>query len=356
MADFLIKRGDLRTSKWVEAAPSPLADGTARLKVEAFALTANNVTYATFGEAIGYWNFFPASDAAWGRVPVWGFATVAESKADGVPVGARVYGYLPISHTFDVTPVRAGAQSFMDGAANRQGLAPIYNTYIFTAADPGYDAKLEAEQMLFRPLFTTGFMIDDCLMESGADVPETVVISSASSKTALALAHCLKSRGGVDAVGLTSPGNKAYVEGLGLYARVETYDSADSLHARGLTAYVDFLGRPSLTADVHNALRDRLARSLVIGVTDWEGNRAPIALPDPQPEFFFVPTYAAERAKALGADVLNARLGAATRSFLKASGAFVTPEVAKGQAAIEDAWLNTLDAKVSPSKGLVLSF
>lgn len=356
MSDFLIKRANLREGVWAEAKPGKLAAGAARLKVEGFALTANNVTYASFGEAMGYWNFFPADDAAYGRVPVWGFATVTESNADGVAVGARVYGYLPISESFDVTPVRAGRDSFMDGAAHRQGLAPIYNTYIFTATDPGYDAKLEAQQMLFRPLFTTGFMIDDCLMESGENVPETVVISSASSKTALALAHCLKQRGQVDAVALTSPGNKAYVEKLGLYARVCTYDEADRLHSRGLTAYVDFLGRPALTADVHNALRDRLVRSLVIGVTDWEGNRAPIALPDPQPEFFFVPTYAADRAKALGPDVLNARLGKAMRGFYSASTEYLTPQAAKGKAAIEQAWVDTLDAKVPPSTGLVLSF
>ena len=356
MADFLIKRADLRESKWQEAKPAPLAPGAARLKVEAFALTANNVTYATFGEAMGYWNFFPAADAAWGRVPVWGFATVTESNASGVDVGARVYGYLPISEHFDVTPVRIGKESFMDGAAHRQGLAPIYNTYIFTSADPGYDARFEAQQMLFRPLFTTGFMIDDCLMEAGDNVPETVVISSASSKTALALAHCLKQRGQVEAVALTSPGNKAYVEGLGLYARVQTYDEADRLHARGLTAYVDFLGRPALTADVHNALKDRLVRSLVIGVTDWEGNRAPIALPDPQPEFFFVPTYAADRAKALGPDVLNARLGKAMAGFYGASADYLTPKKASGKASIEAAWRDTLDASVPPSTGLVLSF
>ncbi len=356
MADLLIKRANLRESTWTDTKPGPLAPGAARLKVEAFALTANNVTYATFGEAMGYWNFFPAADPAWGRVPVWGFATVTESNADRVSVGARVYGYLPISEMFDVTPVKAGKESFVDGAANRQGLAPIYNTYIFTAGDPGYDAKLEAQQMLFRPLFTTGFMIDDCLMEAGDNVPETVVISSASSKTALALAHCLKQRGGVEAVGLTSPGNKAYVESLGLYARVDTYDAADRLHARGLTAYVDFLGRPTLTADVHNALKDRLVRSLVIGVTDWEGNRAPIALPDPQPEFFFVPTYAAGRAKEQGPDVLNARLGKAMRSFYAASADYLTPQAAKGKDAIAAAWVDTLDAKVPPSKGLVLSF
>jgi hypothetical protein len=354
MADFLVKRGKLREYMWAETPLGPLAPGAARLKVEQFALTANNVTYAAFGEAMGYWNFFPAPEG-WGRVPVWGFAAVTDSKADGVMAGQRVYGYLPMSDEFDVTPVRVGRESFLDGAPHRQGLAPIYNTYIQTAADPGYQARYEAEQMLFRPLFTTGFMIDDCLMEAGSNVPETVVISSGSSKTALALAHCLKQRGQVEAVALTSESNKAWLESLGLYARVRAYGDVDRLHARGLTAYVDFLGRPALTADVHNALRDRLVRSLIIGATDWEVSRAPVSLPGPQPEMFFVPTYAAERAKALGPDVLNARLGQALLGFYSASAALVTPVKTSGRSAIEAAWRETVDAKVAPSKGLIVS-
>ena len=355
MADFLIRRSNLRETSWAETPATPLADGHIRLKVDAFALTANNVTYASFGEAMGYWNFFPAADAAFGRVPVWGFATVTESRAEGISPGARVYGYLPISDAFDIQPVRVTASGFMDGAAHRQGLAPIYNTYIFNSADPAYDPAFEAQQMLFRPLFTTGWMIDDCLMETGSDIPETVVISSASSKTALALAHCLKQRGTVDAVALTSPGNKAYVEGTGLYARTVTYDDVDNLHARGLTAYVDFLGRPALTADVHHALKDRLVRSLVIGVTDWEGNRAPVEAPGPQPEFFFVPTYAAERAKQLGPDELNGRMGRAMAGFYVAAAKYLTPQKASGREAIGKAWKDTLDAKVPPSSGLILS-
>ena len=355
MSDFLIRRDDLRDVHWAEQELAPLAPGHARLKVDAFALTANNVTYATFGAAMKYWDFFPAADPAFGRVPVWGFATVEASNADGVTVGQRVYGYLPISDRFDVQPVHVTKGSFIDGAAHRQGLAPIYNTYIFTAADPSYDAAFEAQQMLFRPLFTTGWMIDDTLMETGDPIPETVVISSASSKTAMALAHCLKQRGAVDTVALTSAGNKAFVESTGLYGRVRTYDDVDRLHARGLTAFVDFLGRPALTADVHNALRDRLVRSLVIGVTDWEGNRAPIQLPDPQPEFFFVPTYAAARAKELGPDVLNMKLGKSLAGFYRASSAFVTPETSSGHDAIAKAWHETLDAQVSPSTGLILT-
>jgi NADPH:quinone reductase-like Zn-dependent oxidoreductase len=356
MSDFLIRRGNLRETYWSSALPAPLADNAARLQVDAFALTSNNVTYAAFGEAMGYWSFFPAPDPSWGRVPVWGFATVIESKAAGVKPGTRVYGYLPISAAFDLSPTRIGPAGFLDGAAHRQGLAPIYNTYIRNDADPSYDPAFEAQQMLFRPLFTTGWMIDDCLMESGAPVPETVVVSSASSKTALALAHCLKQRGTVEAVALTSEANCAWVEATGLYARTVSYGEVDRLHARGLAAYVDFIGRPALTADVHHALKDRLMRSLVIGVTDWQASRKPVETPGPAPEFFFVPTYAAERAKALGADELNARTARALSSFYKASERYVTPLQSRGPDAIEAAWKRALDGAIAPDTGLILGF
>lgn len=356
MTDHLISKSDIRKTSWRETELPSLPTDHARLKVDAFALTANNVTYARFGKEMQYWNFFPTGDETHGRVPVWGFATVTESNVEGVAVGKRVYGYLPISTHFDVQPGRISPQSFVEAAPHRKGLAAIYNTFIFNDADDSYDEALEAQQMLFRPLFTTGWMIDDSLMENAKDVPETVVISSASSKTALALAHCLKTRGGVDTVALTSPGNEEFVESTGLYGRVRTYDDVDRLHARGLTAFVDFLGRPSLTSDIHNALRDRLFRSMIIGVTDWEATRAALTLPDPQPEVFFVPTYAAERAKQVGPDVLNAKLSASLTSFYTVSKDFVTPKFGKGRDAIDDVWTETVEAKASPAEGHVLSF
>ena len=45
--DYLIKRDDLRDCHWADAPVTDLADGMARLRVDAFALTANNVTYGT---------------------------------------------------------------------------------------------------------------------------------------------------------------------------------------------------------------------------------------------------------------------------------------------------------------------
>ncbi|HAQ75161.1 MAG TPA: DUF2855 domain-containing protein, partial [Hyphomonas sp.] len=43
MSDFLIRRDDLRDTRWTPADLPALADGAARLKVDTFALTANNV-------------------------------------------------------------------------------------------------------------------------------------------------------------------------------------------------------------------------------------------------------------------------------------------------------------------------
>ena len=104
----------------------PLQAGEVRVRVERFALTANNITYAAFGDAMQYWAFFPA-DAGWGVIPVWGFATVEESRCTEVPVGERLYGYFPMASHAVLLPARHSPQGFTDGAAHRAGLHPVYN-------------------------------------------------------------------------------------------------------------------------------------------------------------------------------------------------------------------------------------
>ncbi len=84
------------------------------------------------------------------------------------------------------------------------------------AADPGYDAAREAEQALLQPLFTTAFLIDDFLHDSGNFGARQVLLSSASSKTAYATASCLARRGdAVATLGRTSPAHAAFVRSGG---------------------------------------------------------------------------------------------------------------------------------------------
>ncbi len=91
MARFEVTRSNLRDARWVASADEPPTDGQVRMQIDAFALTANNITDAAFGEAMQYWQFFPTADAATGCIPVWGFAAVAESRCADVAVGERIY-------------------------------------------------------------------------------------------------------------------------------------------------------------------------------------------------------------------------------------------------------------------------
>lgn len=72
------------------------------------------------------------------------------------------------------------AAGFVDAAPHRAALAPIYNQYTRVAADPAYARGHEAESALFRPLFTTAFLLAD----NGFFGGHVVLPSSASSKTA----------------------------------------------------------------------------------------------------------------------------------------------------------------------------
>src|SRR5205085_5223986 len=104
MADFQVRRDDLRSTRVQDGEDSaPLATGEARFRIERFGFTANNVTYAAFGEQMGYWRFFPAKDG-WGRIPVWGFGAVVESQAPGIDPGDRFYGYFPMASTATLRP------------------------------------------------------------------------------------------------------------------------------------------------------------------------------------------------------------------------------------------------------------
>jgi hypothetical protein len=151
MSDFLVRRDELRECRIAESEPPAVGPGQALLRVDSFGLTANNVTYAVMGEAMSYWDFFPAEDG-WGRVPMWGFAEVEASEAEGVETGTRVYGYLPPSSHLLVTPKSVNGNGFADGSPHRAALPSAYHRYLATGGDPFYSAGSEDIQMLLRPL------------------------------------------------------------------------------------------------------------------------------------------------------------------------------------------------------------
>jgi len=358
--DFLVRRDDLHQTAFTDA-PDPatiaLVTGQVLLAIDAFAFTANNITYAVFGDAMRYWNFFPARDG-WGTVPVWGFATVARSAHPRVAAGERVYGYLPMSTHTIVQADGVTAGSFNDVSPHRREGAAIYNQYLRTAGDPGYDPKREAEQMLFRPLFLTGYLIDDFLADASFFGARSVVVASASSKTAIGLAFCLakRSREQCEVVGLTSRANKRFVESLGCYHRVVAYDDVASLPATTPTVFVDMAGDGTVTGVVHRHFGDALRYSCAVGGTHWMNLAFGHEFPGPQPVLFFAPAHVAKRITDWGGAGLQQRMADAWASFLPKVDGWITVERWTGRDAIERVYRDTLDGRADPRRGYILSF
>jgi hypothetical protein len=350
---FEVRRDDLRSSRFSDEPLGELAPGAVELHIDRFALTANNVTYAVAGEAMRYWNFFPA-EPGWGRVPVWGFADVARSTLPALPPGERLYGYFPMATHLVVRPESLAAGSFIDGSAHRAGLPPVYNQYRRVAADPGYDAALEDRQAVLQPLFITGWLLADLVSDEAASA-RSVVIASASSKTAIGLAASLARAGGVEVVGLTAARNAAFVEKLGCYDRVVAYDAISSLSASDPTVFVDMAGNTAVKAAVHQRFGDRLARSIRVGVTHWEqGSLAAPSLPGPKPEVFFAPTRIQKRTRDWGARALQERMGEAWRAFALDSRRWLDIRIGRGREAVERAYRETLEGAARPDEGRIL--
>lgn len=365
--DFLIRKDQLTTTTLRTTPAVALPEGQVRVAIHRFALTSNNITYAAFGEAMNYWQFFPVipNDAQWGRIPVWGFGSVVESRHTDVPVGERLYGYFPMSNTVDLTPARVSPLSFMDAAHHRAELHPVYNQYIRTATDPFYTADTEDIQALLRPLFITSWLIDDFLADSdffGAtadpQVKAIMLLSSASSKTAYGTAVQMAQRSGVEVVGLTSPGNVAFCEGLGCYHRVLTYDQLDHIAADAPCVYVDFAGNASLRKAVHTHCTQLKYSSSIGGthVAELGGSRD---LPGPKPTLFFAPVQIKKRSAEWSAQGLGERLVVSWQAFVTAAThadhPWLTVQYHTGPEAVQEAYLQVLAGKGDPRLGYMLS-
>jgi hypothetical protein len=355
MTDFLVRRDDLRECRVAESEPPPLESGQALLRVSTFGLTANNVSYAVFGEAMSYWDFFPTHEEGWGRVPVWGFAEVERSEADGVEPGTRLFGYLPPSSHLLVSPADASGAGFVDASPHRAELPSAYHRYLSTASDPFYRADTEEVQMLLRPLFFTSFLIDDQLDDEGLIGQGPIVIASASSKTAISAAFLLARREGAELVGLTSRRNAAFVEDLGVYDRTVAYDAIGALE-RGPATFVDIAGDGEVRRAVHSRYGDELVHSMAVGMTHWEELEAGGGeLPGPRPKFFFAPTRVSKRAEDWGRAGLETRVADAWHPFREWIGSWLETIQGSGFDGLQSAYLDVLEGRVDPKHAHVLT-
>ncbi len=354
---LLVKRGRIGESCIVERPVPDLADGEILVSVGDFALTSNNITYAVMGDQLSYWRFFPEDDE-WGIVPVWGFAEVTRSRHADVPVGARMWGYLPMASHLVMRPGKVKSRGFIDAAPHRDGLPLVYNHYAFTADEPPALAAAADMRSLYFPLFTTSYLIADYFADNGLFAAEQIIIGSASSKTGFATAHYLGALADRPAaiVGLTSPGNVGFAERLGVFDSVVAYGDVASLDPGVPTAYIDMSGDGAVLAAVHHHFGDNLRASIGVGATHWNAPRNRKPMPGAAPSFFFAPTQIAKRDAELGAGEVLRRAGTANLAFAVGLGDLLKITHHRGAAAVEARYQDMVNNRTPPTDGLILSF
>ncbi|MEM6933550.1 MAG: DUF2855 family protein [Pseudomonadota bacterium] len=312
-----IDRADITRASLSERADTVLEDGEVRLTIENFALTANNVTYAATGEALGYWKFFPAADPTLGRLPVWGIATVSESRSE-IAVGERVFGCVPMADALTVTPGRIRPMAWTDVASHRTELPPVYNEYFRLGAIPGHDPALEDRMGLLYPLYATSYVLADFLADNDWFGAEQIVIGSASSKTAIGFMEMAGDLNAPSQIGLTSLRNVSFVEGLDCCAEVIPYANVNQLAERP-SVYVDMSGNTEVRMAVHTRLQAHLTYSCAVGLSHWDKFEQGVKVPGPEPEFFFAPAQIKKRRAEWGPGVIEGKVMEAWRRHAKTS-------------------------------------
>ena len=342
--------GETRVTTRTAAVPP----GGALLKVERFAFTANNVTYGVVGERIGYWKFFPTADEDWGVIPVWGTAEVIESDGD-LPVGERLYGYLPMASHLVIEPARIKEGALFDGAAHRAELPPVYNRYTRLAAEPDYDSAMDDERMVLWPLYATSFCLYDWLLDNDWHGAGQVILPSASSKTAIGTAYAIRTDANAPRlIGVTSPRNEAAVTALGLYDEVVLYDDIETGVPQAPSVIVDMSGSGEVLGRLHKHLGEDMRFTSNVGVTHYSDAGMGTDFIRERSEMFFAPGHIQKRSKDWGPGEFDRKAAAFWRDAAIKSRGWLTIQTGTGVDAVKGAYLDVLAGKTPADRSWVV--
>jgi len=357
-----IDRDDVTQAALVSDPAVALASGEVRVRLDSYAMTANNITYAVFGKPAGlfgndqgYWDFFATRDAP-GRLPVWGFATVTESAAEGIEVGDRFYGYYPMASEAVLTAGHIGPGGFTDVTPRRTTLPPIYNHYQRIEALHDYRPADHDYWPVFRPLFLTGWMIADQFEDDSDYGAEQILIASASSKTAIGLGFSLAQRQGhrPQTIGLTSKANVADLDAQRIYDRVIAYEDIMTLNAGTPSALVDMAGNGAVTRTVHSHFGNNLKASIIVGKSHWDADGGEAALPGPERQGFFAPGRSQKRIADWGGPAFGQKIAEAWTGFMDVAPRLARIDKRSGGEAALAAYKEMLSGRADPKAGIVV--
>jgi hypothetical protein len=213
-------------------------------------------------------------------------------------------------------------------------------------------------QALLRPLFVTSWLIDDFLADNDFFGADTLLLSSASSKTAYGTAFQLRQRPGLHVVGLTSAAHRSFCERLGCYERVLGYEQLDELPRQASCVYIDFAGNMNLRREIHTRF-PHLRYSCAVGGTHVESLGTARDLPGPRATLFFAPAQVKKRNADWGGAELNRRLVEGWLAFSSAATGGHPPWLQvvehRGAEAVQAAYAQILAGQGDPRLGHVLT-
>ena len=307
---------------------------------------------------MNYWKFFPTQSGS-GIIPAWGLANVIISNHPDVRVGQRFYGYYPMSSHLLVTINNVSSKGFVDNTEHRQTLPPIYNFYTNTEQDPTFTPETEDLISIFRPLFVTSFLIDNHLAEQNFYKTSQILITSASSKTAQALASLLahrkkENRLNFNLLGITSKKNVEFVRQLGSFDQTMTYEEIAHLNSNEKFIVIDFAGNHNIQFQLQTLLGDKLMYNCLVGLVDWQNLEGENPLPK-KGEFFFAPAHAEKRQKEWGLSGFQQKIGIAWQQFMDAIQSTISIKEYIGVQELEKLYSDMLNGKIDPKHGNIVS-
>jgi hypothetical protein len=353
-----VRKDDLSSTRLSATTQRHLQAGEVLCGVDRFALTANNITYGVVGEKIGYWQFFPAEEG-WGVIPVWGFADVIDSHHPDIAEGERLYGYFPMGTQVILQPQSIKPERLIDGSPHRAKLPAVYNNYARTAGEPQFDRAMEDERMLLLPLYATSYCLYDFLQDNNWFGADQLVIISASSKTALGLAIALAMARNEDAaappvIALTSQRNRDWVQTLGLYQQVCSYENLKNIDAGKPTVIVDMSGNGQVLSDLHAHLGDNMRYCSNVGITHYADTQMGPGFIRARSAMFFAPTHIQKRAADWGPGVFQQKSFEFWHKAAVQSGDWLKLEYFDGTDGMQSAYQQMLNGHAQPAQGFVV--
>jgi hypothetical protein len=265
-----------------------------------------------------------------------------------------VWGFFPYTNYHKIKVGKVSPNSFSDIGEHRSGHAPVYCQFDRASTNPIYEQGREDQDSLLRGLYLTSWLVEDFLSVNQQFGAASCLITSASSKTSIALAHAVKARGVLQSIGITSARNVAFCEGLGCYDQVVTYDNCAAELPVAPAVVVDMAGSAEVLSAIHHHFGDQLKHSCLIGATHYSETGSLEGLPGAKPEFFFAPTHIQTRSVDLGAATLMGMLGLSYSNFRRFCDTWLQYDCAQGPTEAIAAYQRVLNGVASPDTGQLI--